>query len=370
MPSRRAGMQAHDGHQPVDAAGVEGHLLAAVILQEPAQTVCGEVRLREADRRVDLVELDQHLRLHQLRESRVAHEPLSRDPPAVEQEAHPLRHVQHARVHRAGRRDRVGELLRGGGQRTQGVVDAGVRARDIGPGAELGPVHHGLRHAEWVEDPGADQVLPRASVGRSRGKPRDRVADVVVGESRPETALGRKETQPVDHLGEGQVAPIPQVLRVGEPDHMGQQVAEPHLAGSVGIVEHEPRQHGRDRVVPPELARVHHERHRQGGERLGRGAKGEQRMRVHRVARAGGAHAVPAREHHRVVLHDGHGHARDIPLAQGPGGVAVESRERRLDVWGRLRAGPTQRTGECQSGDGAEADHRRAKSPRGGPPLG
>src|SRR6266566_3826049 len=98
--------QSHHRRAALDAAGVDRDKLAAVVLQDPAEAVRLEVRMREPRGRIERA-LHDLLRLEQLGEALRTYEAPARDPPAVEQKPQPFRHVGRGREDRAGGGDVV-----------------------------------------------------------------------------------------------------------------------------------------------------------------------------------------------------------------------------------------------------------------------
>src|ERR1041385_4121243 len=92
--------EADDGAHAVDASGVHPHRLAAIILDEPTKSVAEEVGLGEPQRGI-FVDGRANLRRNQFAEGLGFQESLRPDATAVENEAHPLRHVRYARPDRA-----------------------------------------------------------------------------------------------------------------------------------------------------------------------------------------------------------------------------------------------------------------------------
>src|SRR5207249_3574923 len=81
--------QSDDRRAAFDATGMDRDELAAIVLQDPAEAVGLEVRMREPGGRIERA-LHDLLRLEQLGEALCTHEAPARDPPAVEQKAQPF----------------------------------------------------------------------------------------------------------------------------------------------------------------------------------------------------------------------------------------------------------------------------------------
>src|SRR5262249_1460793 len=74
-----------------------------------------------------------------------------------------------------------------------------------------------------------------------------------------------------------------------------------------------------DRIVPVHLAFIDEHRHGGGGERLGAGSDGEQRIGGDRLFFAPFLHAEALEVDDLVILDDGDGGARDLPGFEGVG---------------------------------------------------
>jgi hypothetical protein len=106
---------------------------------------------------------------------------------------------------------------------------------------------------------------------------------------------------------------------------MDQQIENGHLARDPGIMHAEVGKMIDDLVVPAELALVHQDRQRRGGEGLAGGAGGEDGVRVHRFRRPEPAHAIAFGLHDPAVFDDGDRHARHIVLLQRLFHVGIET---------------------------------------------
>ena len=320
--------QPDDRRASFDAARVDGDELAAIVLQNPAEAVRLEMRMRQPGGRIERA-LHDLLRPEQLGEVRRADQAPPRDLAAVEHEAQPFRHVGRGREDRAGGRDIVDAVERGW-QHAHRVAHDAVGRGDVADTAQLARVGKRLRHAERAEDAGVEQGLPARARGVGRDVSRQRVGDVVVLEPGAEAGLGRHESQAVRDRREIEPARAPQVVRICEAHTVRQQVTDRDLARHVRIGE----LHAGDvllyGVVERQAARVGEHRYEHRGERLGRGHVAEARVHRHGIGFAELADAVAFDEDDGVVFDDDHGEARDAPILHGLGDVGIEAGERLL----------------------------------------
>ncbi len=322
------GEQADDGHRAVDAAGVEGDERAAIVLEEPAEAVGGEAGPGELRGGVELIDRDHDLGPEELSERVFAHEPLIAPLASVQQEAEPAGHVHDVGVHGAGGSDGVDEPDTGPGDELQRVVDLVVDGGDVLAALQENALGDGLGHAEGLEDPLADQGVPRGIGGPTGDDARGGVGDVVIGEAGAEAGGRLDEAEPVDDLGKVDVDAIPQVPGIAEPDTMSQQVTDRQLVRRIRFRKQVARNVVGDPVVPLQLSLVHQHGDGHGGEGLGGGRVGEQCVDVHRIGPAQGPEAVTAGEDDRVVLDHGDGESGDLPVVDRLADVGIETGER------------------------------------------
>jgi len=79
-----------------------------------------------------------------------------------------------------------------------------------------------------------------------------------------------------------------------------------------------------DPILPFRLPFIHQHGHQGRGKGLGGGADLKDRLRRYRITAALLLDPKPFCEDDRIVLHDGHGHARDVPRRHLPAGVGLK----------------------------------------------
>jgi hypothetical protein len=103
-----------------------------------------------------------------------------------------------------------------------------------------------------------------------------------------------------------------------------EQVADGELASDVRIVEPEVGEVVDHSIVPAQLSLVCQHGERSDGHRFGGGPDREARVLGDGRGLAQLEHTVPPGEDERVVLDDGDGQPRHVPVAYGAGHVSVE----------------------------------------------
>ncbi len=284
------------------------------------------MRLGQPHRRIEGVLADHRLRGEELGNHLGTEQALAPGRrPSGQQHPQPLRHVADARPDGSGGRDTVHAGVADDGHR---AVDLVVRRGDVGLLRQCGCGRDRAGHPERRQQARAHELAPRLAAHCRDDLTGRGVHHVLIGEVRAHRALERHVTEPGDDLaGRGRLF-VPQQIGIRHTGPMRQQVADPHLAGHVRVVEGEPRQVLGDRVVPPELALVDEHAERRRGHRLGRRADGEQRVLVDRLGRAEAAHAVALGEHDLAVLDHGDRQARRLPVTHRLRDVGVEAGER------------------------------------------
>jgi hypothetical protein len=316
------------GARPVDRPRVVHELEPRVVLQEPPEAVRAEVRAREhaLGRRVGAHDRLGRVHLAQRRGLQQAGAAVGA---AAEVHAHPLRHVVRGRVDRAGAADVLVVAARHG-DRLAGVAQ--VRPRHVAVRLGRRRARAAPPHAERLEDPARDRVVPRRARRGADDLAGGDVHQVVVAVLGAERLGGGEEAGVAQHLGARERRDDPQVVAARDAGAVREQVAHGERARHVRVAQPELGEVLRHAVVPPQLPLVDEHPQRGDGERLRRRGDREHRVLVDAARRAELPNAEAALVDHRVVAHDGDREAGHLPVGHRALDVRVEPGERVLRV--------------------------------------
>ena len=291
-----------------------------------------------------------------------AHDPRARERSAAEQQAEPLRHVADRRVDPAGGTIGVRPRELGGVGRERGhlAVDQLVRSGGIGGRLEGLLARRARPHAERPEQSRVETVRPGLPAGRPREIRSHQEEIVHVGELAPEARDGLDQLDLRDDVV-GRVAEdghaVASIRR--HPAVLGHEVGYLELARHPGVVHLEARQMVDHPVGPGELPVVDLHRNQRRRECLRRRADLEEGVGIDGVGAAHALHAEALRVDDLIVLHDGNGETRDVPLLLRGLGVRFELGEYLVLRSWRLGAARRDRP----RGDDDPRRHRRCASP-------
>ncbi len=288
----------------------------------------------------------------------------ARDLAGRELHEQPAAHVVGAGRDRAGRAAvraeldplLVEELLRSDAAQ---LAVAAVREGAVRGDETVHVVRDALRHADRLQDPLLGELLPGLAGDFLDQLAGDHVEHVVVGECRAEAGRGLQELQPAHGVGAPEVVERHEqqvALALGEAGAVREQVPDRELARDPGVVHAKAGQVVDHLVVPADLAFLDEDGERRAHEGLRRRADLEQRVRVHRLARAELPDAVAARERHLAVLDDGDGGAGHLRGFHDRLDARVEILRRRGEREGR----------QCGDQDGDEDAHENLRVRSGG----
>ncbi len=155
--------------------------------------------------------------------------------------------------------------------------------RDVAAGAEHSDAGARFGHADRLEDPGADEVVPLHAGSRLDHRAGGNEQHVVVGVGAAETGRRRDVAELPEDFFPAPVGVEPEQVpgAEGEAAPVGEQVPDGELMRHIRrAAQAEPGEIVGDRIVPAELAVVHQDAERRGGDRLGIGGHLEERVLV------------------------------------------------------------------------------------------
>ena len=267
--------------EPVDQARVHEKQSAAVVLDDPAETVANLLRFRVhgAGR---LAHADDRLRAVCFPEGGVGNQPIAAVDAAIEVQAQPWGQVAGAGVDGTGRvRFR---LLIPRNDREAPVFSRPVPCGAIGTLFRLGRGQGNAGHSKRREQALAEEVAPRLASGPRRRVARGHVHDRLVlhlGAKRPRQG---QSAHPANLLFLGPRRPVPQQVVRTDPRAVRDQVAEAHEGVGSRVGQMKVGQVLADRVVPRQFAVVGQGGNQRGGECLGARRQGEHGVCGHRFA--------------------------------------------------------------------------------------
>ena len=345
------------GRHPVDSAGMFHRLPAGMVVEEPAQSVAEKIGARVEEVH-PASRCDRHLHLEHFGVGGRSQERPAVDGAAVQVKPDPLRHVEHVRVDRAGGANVVDLPV---SDRNEFPVDGGVRRCDVGEFVEA--ADRGVRtgHAEWLEDPLLDEIVPGCAGGGGDRLAGGQEHDVLIAEGGSEAPGRLVVPDPPDHLGATVVAAHPEEIAAGETASVRDQVADGEFPGHRRVVEFESLHHVRHPGVPAEPALIDQHAEGRRGERLGGRPDGKERPGRHRRGLAECPYPEAPGVHDRIVLDHRDGQSDPVELLQRILDVAVEAGNRvRGGALGLGGAGREREGQEC-GGQGTHGISGRAR---------
>gem|GEM_PF-4332390 len=226
----------------------------------------------------------------------------------------------------------------------------------VGGLLELGDGEAGALHAQGVQDPGLDQVLPGAPGLELQDLAHGGVHHVVVEEGLAQGFLGLHEADAVEELPAGEVGLVPDAVVAGDAGTVAEHVPQGDVGVQVIVVEADGGDGVADGAVPGELAVLHQHPRRHRGEELGvgrdlaHGGRGHGQLAVHVPV------AIALGEDQLVPDHHAHGHARGVPVLEHLLHVGVEALEARGRVLLRTKGGNHEEAAE-DGGDQGSGTH-------------
>ncbi len=248
---------------------------------------------------------------------------------ALEDHAHPARHVADGRTDAAGRRLRVRLALI---LRLEAVADTHMSHRVVRPLHEIAEARAGNRHAEWC-------VKRLLRQGRPFGVRchRDRLCSRCHSEVGIRVVIAERvqfrKAQATQHLF-AVIAKIFQLIAcvVRQAGTMRIHIGDRHMAGDPVIAQGEPREMRRDGRIPGDQAETDLVRHHRCTDRLGQGGELEDRVGIDGIGGADATHAETGRIDGLAVAHDRYRQPRNVRSLQHVGSQSVQPGDRAVDL--------------------------------------